>query len=75
MLAERLPLTAQAPESSSATETPRAFASGSIKVMSGSPLPVSHFETALSVTPTVAASSRWVQPFFSRSVRMVFPVR
>ena len=58
----------------SVLETDLSGVSGSTSVMSGRPLPVSHFETALSVTPISPASSRWVQPFFSRSARMAPPV-
>ena len=44
------------PDISSITETDSAFASGSIKVISGSPFAVSHFETALLLTPKISAS-------------------
>ena len=62
------------PESNSATDTPSAPASGSMRVMSGSPLAVSHLDTALAVTPMMSASWACVMPLPSRRRRMVAPV-
>ena len=52
-------LTTVLPVINSITETERALARGSIKVMSGKPFAVSHFETALLLTPIFSASSVW----------------
>ena len=72
--AARLELTTCSPDNSSGTEISKALASGSSRVTSGRPRPVSHLETALSVTPSIPASWAWVSRRPSRRRLMVPPV-
>ena len=62
------------PDKSSVIDIPNAFAIGSNKDISGYPLAVSHFETALSETFNIVANSLCVRLFFSRSSLITAPV-
>lgn len=44
------------------------------RLMSGSPMVVSHLETVLLLMPIYSASSAWVRPRFSYNCLMVLPV-
>ena len=74
MLAARLELTTCSPLSSSGTEMDSAPARGSSRDTSGKPRPVSHFETALSLTPSRWASWAWVMRRASRRRLTAAPV-
>ena len=54
--------------------TPSALARGCSRLMSGRPLPVSHLETVLLLTPSCSARSPWVIFRFSRRALIAPPV-
>ena len=64
----------RSPDNSSFTVISRILHKGSIRLTSGKPLPVSHFDTVFSEIFSFSASSRWVKDFSFLAVFINLPV-